>query len=255
MTYVTVHGVEAALSAQRELGPSACFIAGGTALQLAWPGGRLDRPAIDIAEADMGPVASVEARRLRLAANARLEDLRRDSVVAAHAPVIAGTIEQIGALGVRHLATVGGNIAWRAGDLVPLFLVLDASLQLASGATRPLAEFGWPAGELIVAVEIPLPLPPRCTAEKIGLRAAFSPSVVTVAAACGAGGDVPRIAVGGGPVSPALLPAPMLSHSFDELATAIARTISAPDDNAATGAYRAQAAGRVLADFLMAAQQ
>jgi CO/xanthine dehydrogenase FAD-binding subunit len=251
MTYVTARGVEAALASMREFGSGACFIAGGTALQLAWPDGRLDRPVVDISCVDMGPVASAQAGLLRVAANARLEDVRRDPAVRVHAPILADMIAQIGALGVRHLATVGGNIAWRCGDLVPLLLVLDATLRFAGDSTRPLAAgFDWPLGDLIVSVEIPLPIPPLCLAEKIGLRAAFSPSVITVAAAHGAS---PRIAVGGGPVPPALLPTPSLSGSFEDLAGTIAKTIVAPDDIAATGAYRAQAASRVLADFLLAA--
>lgn len=253
MTYVTARSIEDALAAKRELGPAACFIAGGTALQLAWPEGRLDRPSIDIATADMGPIAAVETGRLRIAANARLEDVRRDPLIARHAPILTDTIAQIGALGVRHLATIGGNVAWRSGDLVPLLFVLNATLRFARGDVRSLADFiEKPGDDLIVAVDIPLPLPPHCTAEKIGLRAAFSPSLITVAAACGPGGDPRRLAVGGGPVTPSLLPAPSPSGSFEQLAAAITKTITAPDDVAASGSYRSQAAGRVLADFLLA---
>ena len=258
--YVRARDPIEACEARRSLGPGARFMAGGTALQLAWPDGRLHHPVVDILGIDMGPVVSLEGGRLRIAANARLEDVRLDPLVRQHAPCISACISDIASLGVRHLATFGGNIGWRAGDLMPLLLVLGASVVLAGRDPVSLAAaLDLIDEELLLAVEIPLPVPGAVACEKIGRRAAFSPSVITVAAAHGSAHSEAglRMAVGGGPVAPALL-APSLGRllsddaDFEAAASLIAASIAAPDDEVASGLYRAQAAGRVLADFVLA---
>ena len=254
--YIVARDPAEAVAARRALGSAARYVGGGTALQLAWPAGRADHALIDITALDLGPAASVvPGDHLRLAATATLEAVRTDAKVRTEAPILASALAGIGGLGMRHLATVGGNLAWGAGDLVPLFLVLDARVVSAvSGDAITVAD--WLArgdGDLIIAIEIPLPMPRLVMWEKIGRREAFSPSLITVAAARGP--DSVRMAVGGGPVPPArLAQAPSERDGFEALASTLAAAIRAPDDAIASAEYRARAAGRVLASFAAEAQ-
>jgi hypothetical protein len=110
-------------------------------------------------------------------------------------------------------ATLGGNIGWRIGCLLPALLALDAELDVLTAArrTETLALADWltaPASP--VSPHSGLSSPPsrarkaRTGFRKIGLRAAFTPSVIAVAGALsnqrtGSSASA-RLAVGGGPV-------------------------------------------------------
>lgn len=239
-----------AVALRRALGPTARYFAGGTALQLGWPDGRADHPVIDLGRLPSGPDVVMAQDRLTISAFARLEDLRRDGIVAEQLPALGRAIASVGAVGVRHLATLGGNVAWGPGDLVPLFLVLDALVVGAESGRRPLADrLVAPGDDLLVAVEIPLPAPDAIRFEKVAGREAFAPGLVTVAAAIGP--DGPRAAVGGGPVTPRRLDLAGLDGLPPRaVADELARRVAAPDDDHATGAWRSRVAGNLLAAFL-----
>ena len=243
-----------AIALRRGLGPSARYMAGGTALQLNWPEGCVDHPVVDIGDVIFGPDVSIEKNRLLLSAAARLEDLRCDPTVIAVAPAVSAAIGSIGAIGVRNLATLGGNLAWLAGDLVPLLLVLGAKSIGFERGSRGLADMlSDPGDDLLLAVEIPLPLPGRVCFEKVTARAAFAPSLITIAASFSQEG--PLLAIGGGPVAPALVDVTAEEHWSNHsdagvLAQLISTRIDAPDDDFSSGRYRARAASNLLAAFL-----
>lgn len=236
------------------------FGAGLTALQLGWgPAG----PAGDVVDiAGLPGLDAIEARdgALHVGALVTLERLRADPALRAGWPALSSLLGFIGALGVRNLATIGGNIAWGAGDLVPPLMALGAPLLTSGG--RVAIEARAPDA-MILGVELP-PAPAFLFVEKVGFRAAFSPSLVTVAAACGfdAAGrlvDV-RIALGGGPnragrvaeaeaVVEALLPDTIEPAA---LATAIADSGRCVEDALASATHRADVAARVLAHALRA---
>jgi CO/xanthine dehydrogenase FAD-binding subunit len=250
--YLIAATAEDALAHKSRLGAAARWVAGATALQLEWTEAGAqssfhppaDAVLIDISRIDCGPDVTVRDTTLRLAATASLETVRRAAPVAGRLPVLADAIGSIAALGVRHTATVGGNLAWGAGDLVPLLLALDARLITAGGGTVSLASrIAAPHdGSLILAVEVPLPAGPVIF-EKVGRRAAFSPSLVTVAAV--ARPDSVLCAIGGGPVPPQVATIP---RGADVLA--LASRFTAPDDAFATGVHRVNVAARVLAGHL-----
>jgi len=181
------------------LGAAGAFVAGGTALQLGWDGAAPDLTLLDVSVLPSAQGLSVRDGRLRIGAACRLESLRHDPAVRAGAPLLASACGEIAAMGVRHLATLGGNVGWRFGDtLAPLF-ALDAGAELADGRTVPLAE---------VLHHDPLPLVValwvdtrtahwRSVFEKAGHRAAFSPSRLTLAIVDGPDG-VRLAAVGAG---------------------------------------------------------
>jgi carbon-monoxide dehydrogenase medium subunit len=204
------------------------YLAGGTALQLGWATRRAPGVLIDLGGIDFGAPVTRAGDALRLSADATLETLRRDPLLGAALPALAGLIDRMAGLGTRTLATLGGNVAWRAGDLVPPLLALDAEVEGAGGARTPLA--AWLAGppSLIVALHAPI-RPLAC--EKVGRREAFSPAVVTVAV------SGTRAAIGGGPVPPQCVTDP--------------DTLDLPSDVAASGAHR-RAVARNLIRYLSA---
>lgn len=119
---------------------------------------------------------------------------------------------------IRNRATLGGNLATASpiGDAAPLLLALDASVQLAGGdGTRaiPISTFftGYRktvmrAGELIVAIEIPKPLPAFVRFYKVAKRKLDDISTVAAAIALDVDGQRrvrrARIAYGGVAATP-----------------------------------------------------
>ncbi len=243
LPYRVARTVSEALKFKADLGPEARWLAGGTAMQLAWLNGEPEHPIIDIGRLDCEPAVAPSEKTLRLSATATLETIRRHPLIAARLPILATAIGVVGALGVRHLGTIGGNLVWGAGDLVPLFLALEANLIGADGAAMPLAaRLADGCVDLVVGIELPWPSG-RVAFEKLGRRAAFCPSLVTVAAAESATGV--RCAIGGGAVPPQVL---TISAVAD--AAALDQQFAAPDDAFATGAYRRLAAARLLEGHL-----
>jgi len=174
------------------LGPRARFIAGGTLLQQAWAeDSRLAPPDISFIDIQQWPATqriAIDGQTLRIGAGARLEAVRRDPLVLAHAPLLAEALGQLGALGVRRLGTLGGNLGWGMGDAAPVMLALDAEVELADGQREPMAHtmahtMARPGQTLMVAFHLPL-APQRAmhaVFEKVGYRAAFSPARLRMA--------------------------------------------------------------------------
>jgi CO/xanthine dehydrogenase FAD-binding subunit len=161
-----------------EAGPGP-YAAGCTALQLSWGEGAPDALTDIVGLAEARGVRIVDGR-LRVGALETLERCRTDALVLAHAPLLAQACGVIGALGVRMLGTLGGNIGWRQGDTVPALLALDAWIETADGLL-PLADaLALPDLPLVLAVHVPQQ-PPVAVFEKTGHRAAFSLSAITVA--------------------------------------------------------------------------
>ncbi|WP_084544724.1 molybdopterin cofactor-binding domain-containing protein [Derxia gummosa] len=170
-------------AARARLGAGAAFIAGGTALQLAWgEGARAPLPLVAVAGLaalqGIARLATPDGPVLRIGAATRLEALRRDALVRDEAPLLARACASLGATGVRHLATLGGNVGWRQGDTLAVLLALDAEAELADGGCLPLAEvLARPVLPLIVALRVAARRAGEWAVfEKVGLRADFSPS-------------------------------------------------------------------------------
>lgn len=159
------------------------FVGGGTALQLAWGQTVPSLTLVDVSRLPQAQGIELTANTLRIGAAVRLETLRRDPLAALHAPLLAAACEALAALSVRHLATLGGNVGWGFGDTLAPLLALQAHAELADGTTQPLVT-------LLRQTELPLVIAlhvglgraaPIAFYEKIGHRAAFSPSRLALA--------------------------------------------------------------------------
>lgn len=247
--------------ALRAAHPDALPVAGATAAQLAWPQGRAPALLLDLGllvrAARERPTGEVDApggaRALELSAFAPLETLRRDPLLGRALPALAALIGGVGAAPVRRLGTLGGNLCWPAGDLRCAMLALDATGRFARGGERALHDA--PGDDLLVAVRIPL-VARLAVFEKVGYRAAFSPSLVTVAVVREAGGF--RVAAGGGvtvaqrlPAVEALAQGPVLPPPA-ALRAAVESDLHTGDDPLASAAERRAVAARVIAGHLAA---
>ena len=141
MDLVTPPTPQAAQALADALGSGARFIAGGTVVQQEWDEPRL-APAgirfIDVQTWSQSRGIAQDGTQLRICAAERLEAVRLHVLVRQNAPLLAEALGQLGALGVRHLGTLGGNVGWGMGDAVPVLLALDAQAELADGRCVPL---------------------------------------------------------------------------------------------------------------------
>jgi CO/xanthine dehydrogenase FAD-binding subunit len=251
-----------------ERGPSTRLAAGATALQAEWALGKA-RPAtvIDIARlSELSGIGATESF-LTVGANETLAAIIASPAVTTLCPLLADAALRVGAAPVRNRGTLGGNVGWRTGCLLPALLALDAELNLLTSegpATVSLAE--WlgvpPRPALITAIRIPRqPAEGRAGFRKIGLRAAFTPSVIAVSACLvTVGGNVSaaRLAVGGGPVPATrlreiehgLLGQEFIRIDWPRLQASIEAAIIAPDDTFRSARYRRRVGARALVSIL-----
>jgi xanthine dehydrogenase small subunit len=174
---------------------------------------------------------------------------------------------------IRNRATLGGNLATASpiGDAAPLLLALDATIEIAGREGRrrvPLATFftGYRRtvlqhGELIVAVELPRPLPATVRFYKVSKRRLDDISTVAAAMAIDreADGRVRRVrfAFGGVAATPVRATAAeqaVEGQPWDEAAVeraqqAVARVLTPISDARGSREYRLAVATSLVAKF------
>jgi xanthine dehydrogenase D subunit/xanthine dehydrogenase C subunit len=239
-------------------------VAGATTAQLDWAkGAPKPEGLIDLSGLSSLKGLSASPEKIWIGALSTLADLGRSQTLHDSSPLLSAAIRTVAGPSIRNMATIGGNIANRNGCLLPALLALGARLILATPGgdfVMPLTE--WLAGapqalELIVAVELPQQAAQRWTWRKIGLRAAFTPSVINAAGVLAMdGGRIidARLAVGGGVTRPERLYAAealLIGCSEGDLdwpaiRSALIETIEAPDDDFRSGRYRRLAAANAL---------
>jgi xanthine dehydrogenase small subunit len=206
---------------------------------------------------------------LVLGAGTTYAELRRNPLVAEHAPILAWMASEVGAAQIQNRGTLGGNIATAspAGDSLPVLLALDAEIvvggargerTIAAAAFFPAyRQTGLAADELILRIAVPIRPDRTVMFRKVGTRRAQAISVVVLAVAWrvedGAWRDV-RVALGS--VAPTPIRARATEASLEgasptaETAALASATLSAEiapiDDVRATAEYRRAVAGRVL---------
>ncbi len=244
------------------------ILAGGTDLMVQAEAGRVRLGGTLMSIRRVAELRGVErdGDAIRIGALTTVTELMRDERIHSQLPVLAEACDCFASPQIRNAATLGGNIsnASPAGDTILPLLALDAEVTLAraeDGALRSRAlalkdYFTGPgktrreAGELLVAVRVPLPAPGFVARfEKFGTRPALD--VAAVAMAVGgvrAGGALHRVRVAFGAVAPvpmravrteAALEGKALDEASVLAAARVAREEVAPiDDVRASAWYR-----------------
>jgi xanthine dehydrogenase small subunit len=187
-----------------------------------------------------------------------------------HFTAFATLVRRIGAVQIRNLGTMGGNICTASpiGDSAPCLLALDATLHLRSGKGQrkiKIDEFflayrqtAMQPGEYLTAIEIPfLKGEEKFFANKISKR--FEEDISTVAAAfkltitnnfiteirCGFGGMAATPARAKH-TEAALINQPLTETTFTKAAARITQDFTPLSDFRATAAYRSQTAAGLV---------
>jgi CO/xanthine dehydrogenase FAD-binding subunit len=201
--YIRAATVAEAVALLNEPGLNSCPLAGSTdlLLQLRHEPGRCSR-VVDIS-------LIPELRRIyrqrdwvTIGAAATFSDVMESPIVTQTAPVLVEACRQVGAVQIRNMGTLGGNVANAAAcaDSLPALICLNALAQIVTPAgeqSLPVCELVTgpnrtilPKGGLLVSLSYPAPLPgSRSTFLKLGRRNAMAISRLTVAALGRLGAD------------------------------------------------------------------
>lgn len=177
-TYARPATVAEAVALLEEHGPDARVLAGGTDLIIRLRDGSA-RPVVvvDVKRIpELDPAIRVDDDCLRIGATTVMTDIVADVRVGRHFPALVEAAAVVGSVQIRNRATLAGNLcnASPAADTAPALLVYGASIVAAgpTGTRRiPLTEFfvrsgetTLARGELVTAIELPLPARPTGSA-------------------------------------------------------------------------------------------
>lgn len=233
-------------------------IAGGTALQLTWEAGaQKPKTLVDLsALPDLRGVHD-EGKAVHIGALTPLSEVIANPLIAQHLPLLARATRDVAGPSVRSMGTLGGQIGWGVGCLLPALLALDAQVVLAGEGNKrvqPLADYlANSIDPLIVAVRVRKQVAPHWLWHKVGLRAAFTPGIIAVAGVWTQQENLfadLRLATGSGATPPQRLfpieKALSGKASADVDPAKIEQAIQAPDDALRTGAYRKRVGAAAL---------
>lgn len=144
-------------------------VSGGTALLILVKQGLLrPRALVNLKKLEEGNgITRDAAGAVRIEAMATIHEVETSPVVREHLPVLAGACHQVANIRIRHLATIGGNLAHgdHQSDPPGVLVALDAAVELRGQQgtrTLRLADFllgtyetALEPGEIITAVTVP----------------------------------------------------------------------------------------------------
>ncbi len=204
-----------------EIGPSpgkgVSILAGGTDLLLDVDLGRASPKKLVSLRRLPWKTMDWQGGGLRIGSTLPLRSLELDPEVRRRFPGLEQAIAAVGSPSLRRQATFGGNLgrAAPASDLLPVLLALDATVELVGGGgprTVPVDSFlrasrrtELRAGELIRSVDLPEARPSAYLWQRV--RPANDISQVAVAVAYSPSHQAWRVALGGVPPRPVLVPA------------------------------------------------
>jgi CO/xanthine dehydrogenase FAD-binding subunit len=196
MTFVQPHSLEEAVR-HLEGDPGLVPAAGCTDLMVRGVEAlhQMDRVIDLLSIPELRGIREVEGG-LEIGATTPFSEIRRSAAVRSAFPALSDAAGQIGGWQIQNRATLGGNLANAspAGDSLPVLLVLDATIVLASArGLREIPYDGFHAGyrktalqpgEIVVRIRLPLPAAGTVQAfRKVGTREAQAISKVVVAMA------------------------------------------------------------------------
>lgn len=252
--------------------PEATVLAGGTDLMVGFnmghPGttGRTSfisiNRVVELASWRFDPAS----RLLRIGAGVRWADIEHGPL-GEWVPALAEAARTVGSPQIRHAGTIGGNLGTcsPAGDGLPVFAALDATVHMVSAdgeRTVPFGEFMvgpkrnvLRAGEFITAVTVPVLTDPSTSWSwqgyaKVGVRNAMVISTAGAALVVDAGRR--HVALALGSVGPVILRAPEFEQFVASNADFEGRSLS--DDLLAQARSLASAAARPITDHRSTAE-
>ncbi|MDQ0884935.1 xanthine dehydrogenase C subunit [Paenibacillus sp. V4I9] len=216
--------VAEAMRMKHKWGDDSVLIAGGTWLRTRWENGLSPLPQHLISLGNISLLSGLTVDflgHIHIGPALCLADLMKNELVRQRCGLLVQACSEIAAPSVRNLATIGGNVMSRTGDLIPVLLVMDAQIICSDGQNeRSLALTEWlespisSQNEVMTGIVVPTAAPLGVEEEnkyefylKVGRREAFTPSVVTVAGRLSLGKDGAltsiALAAGGGSAVPA----------------------------------------------------
>ncbi|MER1999173.1 MAG: FAD binding domain-containing protein [Lysinibacillus sp.] len=199
------------ISLKKQFGSDFTYVAGATLLQLRWQIAQaLPSRLIHLEQIPSLQQYELNQDYISIGAHTKLSDLRFDPKIQQVCPAIPYAIKTIAAPAVRNRGTVGGNVMGGEGDLIPLFLAMQAELIFLTDEgyeTKTMLE--WLAtrqttNDLLVNIKIPLQGKKNTHTfyKKIGRRETFTAAIVTVAGQVTLSDegkiDTTSLAIGGG---------------------------------------------------------
>ncbi|SFJ10250.1 molybdopterin cofactor-binding domain-containing protein [Celeribacter neptunius] len=224
-------------------------VAGGSGFQLEFSQGAV-APAHYVRIGHLLPMGIYrEIDGLCIGAGTPLEEIRQAGL-----PLLSEACRDVAAPNIRRLATLGGNLAWGKGCLIPALIALDATVETREGEVNILDYLAEPKGIVLYLTLRPLA---RQTWRKIGLRQAFTASIIASAGAMTLErGKITavRLAVGGGATPPQrlqtvedwLIGQTPEAVDRDILRERLEQAISAPDCAFRSARYRKRVAAAAL---------
>jgi CO/xanthine dehydrogenase FAD-binding subunit len=248
--------------------PDADVLAGGTDYMVQVNAG-VRRPArvVSVHRVEALRGWGIDAGSVRLGAGLTYTEML-DPALARLVPALAHAARTVGSPPIRNSGTLGGNLGTSspAGDTLPVLIALDAVIEVAGPTGRrdvPMLSFcvgpkrsALEAGELIVAVRVPLDRGPQ-EYRKVGTRNAMVIAVASVALSLDLAGRAVRVGLGS--VGPTPLRAPAAERWladridwnalsadpawFVQFGSLVADEAQPIDDHRSTAAYRRHAVG------------
>lgn len=183
--------IEEALELKLSLSEKGCMALGGTWLQLQWEKTGM-KPQCLISLEDVKPLLEITAEviedrlYLSLGAAVNLGSCRRNPLILEKWPALSQAVSYVASPGIRNKATIGGNVAIKTGDMIPLLLAMDATVVIytTDGYVRiPLIEWLENSREdsIVTRILIPIEKNRQVFYHKIGRRKAFIGSSVVAA--------------------------------------------------------------------------
>jgi CO/xanthine dehydrogenase FAD-binding subunit len=253
-------------------------VAGGTDVMVEMDHGRATATrwlSLHRIRRELAGVTRAPDGRVRIGGGATMTELRRSPLLRAACPLIGEAAATVGAVQIQNRATVAGNVANAspAGDTLPVWLALEAHVELGSASgTRLVAYRDFTPSyrttvarpdEIITAILFTPPEPgTRILFRKVGTRAAQAISKVVLAALARTGPDGRysdvRLAFG------SMAPVPVRARRAEEAALGqppgretglraaaeLARDLTPIDDLRSTAAYRMGVARNLVRELL-----
>jgi CO/xanthine dehydrogenase FAD-binding subunit len=250
---------------------SAAPLAGGTDLLLDLDERRIEADRVVSLRRLPWRTLAWDGPVLTIGSTLPLRALEADRLLAARHPALLEAVRAVGGVALRHRATLGGNLGRSApaSDLVPVLLALDAEVEVV-GPSGPRAvpvdrfvrasrETALARAELIRSVRLPEPRPSAYLWQRV--RPANDISQLSVAVAFSPSDRRWRVALGGVPPRPVLVPeAAAALREADpgdaevrEAASAMVAHRSLVRDRRASDEYRRRLVGVLLARAVRAA--